>query len=292
MKILLFGAGGLLGRHLRQEPCAHEITALSHAQADITDASRLDGLFREPWDAVINAAAICDFDACEKDPVRTARVNRDAPLDLARRCRDAGCIFVQFSSDYVFSGAVDRPLTEEDEPAPLSVYGRQKADLEREIPLICPGSLIIRLSWLYGCGGKTFMSLLPDLLSTREVLRVASGKKGRCLYARDAAIWILRLIAEARTGLVNLVNDGDTSWEEFARAALDGMKALGMETRCRSIEEVPYEHLGANWSKRPRWSCLDISRLQHLHPPGPRPWREALSSFLQEQKSVAALRPL
>ncbi len=292
MKILLFGAGGLLGRHLRQEPGPHEITALNHAQADITDAACLDELFCEPWDAVVNAAAICDFDACEKDPVRTGHVNRDAPLNLARRCRDAGCIFVQFSSDYVFSGALDRPLTEEDKPGPLSVYGRQKADLEREIPHICPSSLIVRLSWLYGCGGKTFMSLLPDLFLMHEALRVASGKKGRCLYARDAATWILKLIAEGRTGLVNLVNDGDTSWEEFARAALDGMKVLGMQTRCRSIEEVPYERLGANWSKRPRWSCLDISRLQHLHPPGPRPWREALASFLHEQKSVAALRPL
>ncbi len=292
MKILLFGAGGLLGRHLRKEPGPHQISALTRAQADITDAARLDELFREPWDAVVNAAAICDFDACENDPVRTGRVNRDGPLDLARRCRDAGCLFVQFSSDYVFSGTLDRPLTENDAPSPLSVYGRQKADLERDIPDICPRSLIIRLSWLYGCGGKTFMSLLPDLFAVRDVLRVASGKKGRCLYVRDAATWILMLVSEGRPGLMNLVNDGDTSWEEFARTALDGMKALGMETRCRSIEEIPYEQLGANWSKRPKWSCLDVSRLQHLHPPGPRPWRVALASFLQEQKSVAALRPV
>ena len=292
MKILLFGAGGLLGSHLRQEWGAHELTALTRAGADITDARRLDELFREPWDVVVNAAAICNFDACETDPASTGKVNRDAPLDLARRCHAAGCVFVQFSSDYVFPGTVDRPLTEEDPTAPLSVYGKQKADLERDIPRICPRSLVVRLSWLYGLRGKTFMSLLPDLLAGQEVLRVAGGKKGRCLYVRDAAIWVARLLAAGRPGLVNLVNDGDTSWEQFARAALERMKALGMETRCRQIEEVPYEQLGANWSKRPRWSCLDISRLQHMHPPGPRPWTEAVESFLREQKSVAASRPL
>ncbi len=288
MKILLFGAGGLLGRYLQQELGAHELTAMTHAQADITDARRLNELFRRRWDAVINAAANCDFDACENDPAGTARVNRDAPLDLARRCHAAGATFVQFSSDYVFAGNEDRRFTETDAPLPVSVYGGQKAALERDVPSLCPRSLVLRIAWLYGSGGKTFMSLMPDLLSGREILRVAAGKRGRCLYARDAARWILRLLEAGQTGMLNLVNDGDTSWEEFARVCLAEMQSLGMNPRCRHIEEIPYADLGPTWSKRPRWSCLDIGKIRAAHPPGPRPWTEALGSFLREQKSVAA----
>jgi len=288
MKILLLGAGGLLGSYLKREFDGHDLTALTHAQADITDAARLDELFTQCWDAVINAAAVCDFDACENDPTGTGRVNRDAPLDLARRCAAQDALFVQYSSDYVFAGHNDRLLTESDTPHPLSVYGRQKADLEQLIPTLCPRNLMLRISWLYGLGGKTFMSRLPDLLTDQTKLRTAAGKKGCCLYAADGAFWTRRLFESRCTGLFNLVNPGETSWEEFASITLEQLKFLGLDPACRDITEVPYQDLGPGWSKRPRYSCLDPAKLAAAIPPGPRPWREALGEFLAEWKSVAA----
>lgn len=288
MKILLLGSGGLLGRYLTREFAGHELTALTRAGADITDAARLGELFAARWDAVINAAAVCDFDACEADPVGTGRVNRDAPIDLARRCNAQGALFVQYSSDYVFGGETDRLLTEADTPQPLSVYGRQKADLEQHVPELCPHSLILRVSWLYGLHGKTFMSRMPDLLQGQTTLRTAAGKKGCCLYAGDGAFWTRQLVEAGRTGLFNLVNPGGTSWEEFARATLAQMQFLGLAPACRQIEEVPYMQLGPGWSKRPRFSCLDAAKLAAALPPGPQPWCEALGEFLNEWKSVAA----
>ena len=290
MKILLLGAGGLLGRYLTREFSGHDLTAMAHEQADITDAGRMDVLFAGRWDAVINAAAVCDFDACEKDPVGSGRVNRDAPLDLARRCAAQNALFVQYSSDYVFGGDEDKLLTESDLPAPLSVYGHQKAALEKSIPELCPRSLILRISWLYGLGGKTFMSRMPDLLTGQTSLRTAAGKKGCCLYAADGAYWTRQLVEAGRTGLFNLVNPGQTSWEEFARTTLEQMTFLGLEPACRTIEEIPYAQLGSGWSKRPRYSCLDTGKLAGVFPPGPRPWREALGQYLAEWKSVAASR--
>lgn len=290
MNILLLGAGGLLGRYLAREFGSHDLTSLTHQAADITDSARLDELFAQRWDAVVNAAAICDFDACENDPGGTGRVNRDAPLDLARRCQAQQALFVQFSSDYIFDGAADRILAETDTPHPLSVYGHQKADLENLVPSLCPRSLVLRVSWLYGLGGKTFMSRLPDLLSQQTTLRTASGKKGCCLYAADGALWTRRLVEAQSTGLFNLVNPGATSWEEFARATLQQMTALGLAPLCRDIGEVPYEQLGPGWSKRPRYSCLHTAKISAAFPPGPRPWREALGGFLAEWKSVAAPR--
>ncbi len=290
MKILLLGAGGLLGRYLTREFSGNDLTAVTHEQADITDAARMESLFVQRWDAVINAAAVCDFDACENDPVGSGRVNRDAPLDLARRCTAQNALFVQYSSDYVFGGDEDKLLTESDLPAPLSVYGHQKADLEKLIPELCPRSLILRISWLYGLGGKTFMSRMPDLLTGQTSLRTAAGKKGCCLYAADGAYWTRQLVETGRTGLFNLVNPGQTSWEEFARTTLEQMTFLGLEPACRTIEEIPYERLGSGWSKRPRYSCLDTAKLAAVIPPGPRPWREALGEYLAEWKSVAASR--
>jgi dTDP-4-dehydrorhamnose reductase len=287
MNILLLGSGGLLGRYLAGELAGHALTAQSHQDADITDASRLDELFAQPWDAVINAAAVCDFDACEKDPAESGRINRDAPLDLARRCAAQDALFVQYSSDYVFGGTDDRLLSESDAPHPLSVYGGQKADLEQLIPSACPRSLILRVSWLYGLGGKTFMSRLPDLLSAQTSLRTAAGKKGCCLYAGDGAFWTRQLVEAGQTGLFTLVNPGETSWEEFARATLTQMTSLGLAPKCMDLEKVPYEQLGPGWAKRPRYSCLDVAKLASVFPPGPQHWREALGEFLFAWKSVA-----
>lgn len=292
MKILLLGAGGLLGRYLTHELAGHDLAAMTHEQADITEAAHLDELFARRWDAVVNAAAVCDFDACEKDPAGTGRVNRDAPLDLAKRCAAQGALFVQYSSDYIFAGEADRLLTETDAPQPLSVYGRQKADLEKLIPGLCPRSLVLRVAWLYGVGGKTFLSRLPDLLLRQSTLRTAAGKKGCCLYADDGALWTRQLMESGHTGIYNLVNPGATSWEEFARTTLAQMRSLGLSPACTGIEEVPYETLGPGWSKRPRFSCLDTAKLAAARPPGPRPWREALGAFLSSWKSVATPQEL
>ncbi|MEX1045539.1 MAG: NAD(P)-dependent oxidoreductase [Chthoniobacterales bacterium] len=288
MNILLFGSGGLLGRYLTREFSCHDLTAMTHQEADITDTARLDELFSRRWDAVINAAATCDFDACESHPEATGRINRDAPLDLARRCAAQNALFVQYSSDYVFDGTAGRSLAEPDITRPLSVYGHQKSDLEKLIPTLCPRHLILRVSWLYGLGGKTFMSRLPDLLAHQSSLRTAAGKKGCCLYAADGAVWTRRLVEANRSGLFNLVNPGETSWEEFARATLAQMKFLGLDPVCHDIIDVPYGDLGPGWSKRPRYSCLDPAKLVSALPPGPRPWREALDGWLSEWKSVAA----
>jgi dTDP-4-dehydrorhamnose reductase len=292
MKILLFGSGGLLGRYLAKEFSSpdHRLTALTHDEADITDTGKLDRIFSEPWDTVINAAAVCDFDACERDPQGTTRVNRDAPLDIARCCAAHGALFVQYSSDYIFDGTGSKPLAEEDSPSPLSVYGHQKADVEKLVPQFCPRSLVLRLSWLYGAAGKTFMSKMPDLLMAQESLRTAAGKRGNCLYAADGALWTKRLVEAGQTGLFNLVNAGETSWEEFARECRQQMESLGLAPACKQIDEVPYEELGPGWRKRPRYSCLDTSKLSRALPPGPRSWREALGEFLAEWKSVAANR--
>ena len=289
MNILLLGSGGLLGRYLAKELAAgHALVAQTHQDADITDASRLDGLFARRWDAVINAAAVCDFDACEKNPGETGRINREAPLDLARRCAAQDALFVQYSSDYVFGGKYDRLLSESDTPHPLSVYGRQKADLEQLIPSACPRSLILRVSWLYGLGGKTFMSRMPGLLMQQQSVRTAAGKKGCCLYAADGAFWTRQLIEAGQTGLLNLVNPGGTSWEEFAQATLVQMNAMGLAPKCGDIQTVPYEQLGPDLAKRPRHSCLDAGKLASVLPPGPRRWQEALGEFLSAWKSVAA----
>ena len=57
---------------------------------------------------------------------------------------------MHLSTDVVFDGEKGEPYVEEDEPAPLTDYGRAKADAERAVLEAHPGALVVRTSLIYG----------------------------------------------------------------------------------------------------------------------------------------------
>ena len=287
MNTLILGAGGLLGSHFaRSFPRAgHPTVALAHAGLDITDL----GAMHAALDAhrpglVINAAGLVHFDTCEREPGRSESVNLRAPLAWAAACKERGIRFWAFSSDYIFDGTGPHPYREIDPPNPGSVYARHKLALEQGMARF-PDHLILRVSWVFGSRGRTFMSLLPGLLASRETLQVAAGKRGSCLYAGDAAEIALRLLERRASGLLNLVNTGETSWERFAHRCRERMQALGLPVRCTAIEEVPYRELPAlRGGNRPAVSTLDTTRLEAVAGPIPT-WERGLERFLEELRS-------
>ena len=90
MKILVTGAGGMVGRATTEHCAARgdEVFAHDRQSLDITDETNVKETFaRERPDAVINCAAWTDVDACESDAERAYRVNARAPESLAASCR-------------------------------------------------------------------------------------------------------------------------------------------------------------------------------------------------------------
>jgi dTDP-4-dehydrorhamnose reductase len=286
MKLLVLGAGGLLGRHLVEEARLRkfDLMGLSHHQLDLTDTKGSELIldsFRPQ--VVINAAALCDFAACERDPAASQRINLAAPLWWSQQSRQRGFQLVLFSSDYIFDGKKGTPYTEEDTPAPLNVYGQHKAALEQAVGPNGP-ELICRPAWIFGRGGKTFMSLLPHLLQAKPELQVASGKRGSCLHAGCGARAILDLVSLQACGLYNLVQPGSTSWEDFAALCWQELKQMGLHPACQKISLMPFEQLTAQSSgqgQRPSYSVLAPDKL--LGQIGPLPsWQDALRTYLAE----------
>ncbi len=290
MTILILGAGGLIGHHLTPAlaKAGHAVVARPHAELDITDPIGAVETLEEVNPAlVINAAGLVNFAACEADPEASRRINLEAPLRWAGLCADRGIPFWAFSSDYVFDGLARTPYAEEATPHPRSVYARDKAALEARMTEYSD-HLTLRVSWVYGSGGKTFMSLLPGLLATREELTVASGKRGSCLYAADAADLLCRLLPHRPTGILNLVNTGEASWESFAIRCLDRMQILGMPVTCRRIRQVSYRTLASDGSgERPEYSVLSTARIEGFGWPVPG-WESAQDRFLAEARHPQA----
>ncbi|MDE6218715.1 MAG: NAD(P)-dependent oxidoreductase [Muribaculaceae bacterium] len=158
-KILITGSKGQLGQSLRRELSGDsEIEAIftSSEELDITDREAIDRFFSDHKpDIVINCAAYTAVDKAESDDLEAARVNTEAVGIIADSARRHEIKVVHISTDYVFSGESFRPIAENDEPYPHSIYGRTKLEGEALLTSFCPDSIIIRTAWLYSEFGHT-----------------------------------------------------------------------------------------------------------------------------------------
>lgn len=115
---------------------------------------------------IVNCAAQSRAAACERDPERAHRLNVDVPAAMAAWSDDRGARFVHVSTDLVF-GERDAPpggFSEDDEPAPVSVYGRTKLDGERAIRAASDHAAIVRLPLLYGNSGGRGLGASDSLI--------------------------------------------------------------------------------------------------------------------------------
>lgn len=285
MKVLILGAAGLTGRYLVREARRRgmEVTALTRADLDITraDAAR-EVLARVKPDWVINAASVTGLETCEENPALSRRVNCEAPEEWAKECGRAGVRFVHLGTDYIFDGKKTSAYRPEDPASPLSRYGRDKAEGEQRVLRAHPRALIVRLAWVFGHAGKTFMSRLPALLAEKEKVELAGGRKGSCTYAGEAARTILDLAEKKAEGIFHGVQGGVTTWKQFAEAARERMQAGGGRVACREILELPQEKIPGLKVPRPPFSPLDISGTEKILGRTIPDWREGLAEYLKE----------
>ena len=98
--------------------------------------------------------------------------------------------FVTISTDYVFDGLKDGFYTQRDDPNPLSVYGRSKLEGERRAQAAYARSIVVRTGYIFGPGGRNFLSVVVDRAKRGEKLKVIRDCWGTPTYAQHLAIWI------------------------------------------------------------------------------------------------------
>src|SRR5580693_3014844 len=117
MRYAVIGAAGQLGRDLRPR-LDGEVIPLTREQADLTRPDLVSTTLTElKPDVVINCAAYNFVDQAETEPEAAFAVNAWGVLTLARICKTLGCLFVHYSTDYVFGlGVRAVPYLEEEAP--------------------------------------------------------------------------------------------------------------------------------------------------------------------------------
>lgn len=275
MRILITGAHGMLGHDLQRALDGRAVTALGRSDLDITDAAACRDAVAG-HDVVINAAAYTGVDAAETDEDAAHLVNATGAENVARASAAHGAVTIQLSTDYVFAGDATVPYEEDAPLAPVSSYGRTKADGERRVTASNPdGAIIVRTAWLYGADGPNFVSTMQRLAGERETLTVVNDQRGQPTWTADLASQIVALIdAGVRHGTFHGTNSGETTWFDFARAIFrlsgwddDRVQPVSSAQFVRPAPRPAYSVLGHD-----AWQRSGLTPMRH--------WHDALEEFL------------
>jgi dTDP-4-dehydrorhamnose reductase len=284
MRYAVLGAAGQLGRDLCPR-LSGVVTALRREQANLTQPDTLRSTLTTLHpEVVINCAAYNFVDKAETEPDAAFAVNAWGVRALATICRDLDCVLVHFSTDYVFGLEESRrvPYHESDTPGPVSVYGLSKLTGEYLVRALCPRHFVIRTCGLYGVwgsGGKggNFVETMLRLAGQGKPLRVVADQICTPSYTVDVADATTALVQTDRYGVYHLTNAGSCSWYELAGTSFE---LAGVQANLAPITSLDY---GAP-ARRPAYSVLAAGAYDALGLPAVRPWREALTAYLQERQ--------
>lgn len=274
MQLLVTGAGGQLGQDVAAAFARHEVTALTHAQLDVTDRDQVLGAITtlRPQ-AIVHCAAWTAVDACEADPDRAFASNALAVRHVAEGARRVGAHVCHISTDYVFDGSKPAPYHEWDMPAPRTVYGASKLAGERELDT---DATIVRTSWVCGLGGANMVKTIMRIAAQQPTLAFVDDQIGHPSFTADLAITIRRLVIDRRPGVFHVTNQGAVSWYEFARAV---MAAAGHDPD--RVSPIATSDLAPpRPALRPANSVLDNAALRLSGLPLLRDFREPLAELV------------
>lgn len=285
MRIALTGADGQLGLALQQVLAGHEVLCLTWPTFDLLSPDAEQQVHDARPDVIIHAAAYTDVDGAEREPDRAMAVNTIGTERVAKAAAARGARLVYISTDYVFDGHKGAPYEEADMPNPLNAYGRSKLEGERRALSICPGALVVRTAWLYGTGGKNFVTTIATLAGDRAELRVVADQRGCPTYARDLAEVLASLVEAKVEGIVHATGSGGCTWHELATGIVS---ELGLSTKIIPITTAEANRL----APRPAYSVLSNEKLATLGLSLPF-WRESLRRFLDDaclRRDASAVR--
>ena len=283
MKILITGGKGMLGRTLQRELAGHEIIVADLPEWDITDDTGFVAKVCEAKpELIVHCAAMTKVDDCETNRDLAFRLNEDGSRNVALAAKACGARLFAISTDYVFSGEPPREpwaWSETDIPRPRTVYGASKFAGEQMIQMLLPEAVIIRIAWLYGAGGPSFVHTMAKLgAEAGAPLRVVNDQRGNPTSAKAVADVIRFLLTRPDvSGIVHATCEDQCTWYDLACE----VKRLMGDRFPRAVEPCTTEEFPRP-APRPHNSALKKSVLNVLGYRTPN-WKKALADFVSAE---------
>jgi len=281
MRILITGGKGMLGRTLQRRLADHVLGVADLPEVNILDRDSLNQAFDVfPAEVVIHCAAMTKVDDCESHEEMAFRLNGMGSAFVAEACRDHDARLIAISTDYVFSGEREQGgWHERDMPIPQTVYGRSKLAGEHSVLDILPEAVVLRIAWLYGAGGPSFVHTMARLgAQDGEPLKVVNDQRGNPT-STDAVADVIAFLLEHPevTGIVHGTCTGVCTWYDLT---CELFRLLGLT---RSVSPCTTEEFPRP-APRPANSALEkdvLTRLGYQTPP----WQDALAAFVKTEFS-------
>jgi len=274
-KLLVIGASGFLGNRIMlyakgkfktegtYNP-AFDGAEFAHLHSlDICSKGEVERLLDKIRpDIVMLTAAMSNLDACERNPEIAHKVNVNGPQNVAECCKRIDARLIHISSVYVFDGEKKGRYTEGDAPNPISVYGKTKSASENAVSSILTDFLIARPAVLYGWTSANekdnFVTTIIKNLRSKRPLKVFDDQRSSPTFSDDLAKALLDLSATDFSGTLNISGPDCLSRAECGSIVAE---TFGLDGSL--LLPVPYASVPLP-AKRPRNSCLDVSKAERL----------------------------
>ncbi len=278
MRILLVGSTGMLGSDCKKVfSQKYEVLAPTREEMDIRKWDKvIEVIQKNSPKIVINCAAFTDVDACETEKGIAQKINVEGARNLAQVCARFECKIVHISSDYVFDGkkAIPQPYFEDDEPNPLSFYGKTKADSEKAVIDNIEDYIIIRTGWLYGEERSNFVKWVIKKGINREKIRVLKDQYGSPTWTYRVALQLMKLIEKNVRGIFHVTSEGYCTRFDWAKFILHTL-GLYAQVEPFSIKEWDLP------AQRPANCLLENKELKIYRLNIMRNWKEDMKEFLK-----------
>lgn len=290
MKILITGAQGQVGSELTTiaKQCNYEVIATTRSDLDISQLDNVNSyILKVKPNIIINAAAFTAVDKAEEEQDIAYAINRDGAKNLAIACSTQNIPLLHISTDYVFDGSKEEAYRENDEVAPLGIYGISKWQGEEEIRSHLSHHIILRVAWVFGANGNNFVKTMLRLAADRNELNIVADQFGGPTSAKSIAKTLLKLVDiyhednNLEWGTYHYCGKGKTSWYNFAKeifhqANISGV--LNKEIQINAIKTAEYP----TPAKRPKNSMLDCTKIMNTFGIDTQDWQSELKQVLSE----------
>jgi len=219
---------------LEKDSSLHEnLTAI---QGDIRNADTMRNLFQQhSFDTVFHCAAILAHAVKDKNFLWTSNVDGTKNVaELALEYKVKSVIFT--SSNCLWAHNFHRPVTEEDTPNPVEIYGKSKLEGEKILNQYSDSMnvVIFRCPTIIDSGRLGLLSILFEFIDEGRKVWVVGGGKNcyQFIYAPDL---IDACIKAADYGKSNIFNIGSENVKSFREVYDYVIQKAGTKARVASL---------------------------------------------------------
>jgi dTDP-4-dehydrorhamnose reductase len=281
--VVILGGGGRLGAALtRAYKDSFNVTSLGRSEADLQKPETVAEIIRRSEaHLVINCAAMTNVDLCEAERDLALQVNAKAPQAIAQAASASGARLIHISTDYVFSGQVDRPYQENDMATPVSWYGETKKRGELLVLEDACCHAVVRVAWVFGPDRDSFLDKALQTAARGGQVSAVSDKYSSPTYTKDVAKALAVFFEDdVPGGVYHVCNAGICSWQEWAQYAIESAIRQGATIKPQNVEHLKLIDIKAMVAQRPVYSAMTCRKIEKLLGHDLRGWTEAVDEYV------------